>query len=51
MTLMQNIDNPVIIDVFTAFTDFVAAGRTKCNFFGYRLVTFGAESHNNSLAY
>jgi L-fucose isomerase-like protein len=42
---MKNIDDPIIIDVFAAFTDFVSAGRTVRDLFGNRLVTFGAESH------
>jgi hypothetical protein len=46
MTFMKNIDDPIIIDVFAAFTDFVSAGRTVRDLFGNRLVTFGAESHN-----
>ena len=45
MTFVQNIDDSVIINVFAAFTDFIAAGRAECNFFGDRLVTFGAKSH------
>jgi hypothetical protein len=45
MAFMQNIDNPVIVDVFAALSDFVAAGRAKRNFFGDRLVTLGAKSH------
>jgi hypothetical protein len=46
MTFVKNIDDPVIVDVFAAFTDFVSAGRTERDIFGNRLVTFGAESHN-----
>jgi hypothetical protein len=46
MTFVKNIDNPIIVNVFAALTDFVSAGRTEGNFFGYRLITFGTESHN-----
>jgi hypothetical protein len=49
MTFVKNIDDPVIVDVFAAFTDFVSTGRTDRDIFGNRLVTFGAESHNFSI--
>jgi hypothetical protein len=42
VTFVKNIDDPVIVDVFAAFTDFVSAGRTERDVFGDRLVTFGA---------
>jgi hypothetical protein len=45
MAFMQNIDNPVIVDIFAALADFVAAGRAKRDFFSNRLVTLGAKSH------
>ena len=46
VTFVKNIHNPVIVDVFSAFADFVSAGRTKADLFGDRLITFGTESHN-----
>ncbi|MEJ2101022.1 MAG: hypothetical protein P8X68_13730 [Desulfobacterales bacterium] len=48
---MQDINNAVIVDVFSAFADFVATGRTKADLLGDRLVAFWAESHNFILKY
>jgi hypothetical protein len=39
---VKNIDDPVIVDVFASFTDFVTAGRTERDLFGHGLITFGA---------
>jgi hypothetical protein len=50
MTFVENINDPVIVDVLASFADFVAACRTQLDVFGNRLVTFGAESHNFSIA-
>jgi hypothetical protein len=46
VAFVQNIHNPVIVDVFAAFADFISTSRAKGNLFGNRLITFGAESHN-----
>jgi hypothetical protein len=43
---VQNIDNAVIVDVFSALADFIAAGRTNVDLFGDRLVAFWTKSHN-----
>jgi hypothetical protein len=42
MAFVKNIDDPVIVDVFTSFADFSAAGRAEPDLFGYGLITSGA---------
>jgi hypothetical protein len=45
MALVQNINNTVIVNVFSSFSDLVSARRTQSNLFGYRLITIWAKFH------
>jgi hypothetical protein len=43
--LMQNVNDTVIIDVFSAFSDLITARRTEGDLLRYRLITLGAKFH------
>jgi hypothetical protein len=45
MALVQNINNAVIVNVFSSFSDLVSARRTRSDLFGYRLITIWAKFH------
>jgi hypothetical protein len=51
VALMQNINDTVIVNVFSTFSNFVAARRTCGDLFGYRLITLWAKFHkiNNKI--
>jgi hypothetical protein len=47
MTLVKNVNNPVVVNVFPAFSNLTAAGRTDGDFFSNRLVTIWTQFHES----
>jgi hypothetical protein len=45
MAFMQNIDDTVIVNVFSTFSNFVATRRADSDLFGYRLIALWAKFH------
>ncbi len=45
VTLVKNIDNPVVINILSAFTNYGAAGGTGGDFLRHRLIAFWAKFH------
>jgi hypothetical protein len=45
VALMQNINDTVIVNVFSTFSNFIAARRTCGDLFGYLLITLWAKFH------
>jgi hypothetical protein len=45
VALLQNINDPVIVNVFSSFADVISAGRADGDLFGNRLVAIWTQSH------
>jgi hypothetical protein len=45
VALMQNINDAVIVNVFSTFSNFIATRGTDSDLFGYRLITLWAKFH------
>jgi hypothetical protein len=45
VALVQNVNNPIIVNVLSSFSDFVAARGTQSDLFGYRLITIWTKFH------
>jgi hypothetical protein len=42
---VENIDDAIVIDVFSSFADGTAAGGTGGDFLGHRLIAFWTKFH------